>query len=79
MTVFRRAVYERLGGFDETLRTNEDYDYWLRAAAGFARAQRPPTWRLSTVEQQPVGSEVRMLADSSRLPQAPAVAGEPAV
>lgn len=36
MSVFRRRVFERIGPFDETLRTNEDYDYWLRAAcAGF--------------------------------------------
>jgi glycosyltransferase involved in cell wall biosynthesis len=36
MCTFRREVYETIGGFDETLRTNEDYDYWLRAAlAGF--------------------------------------------
>ena len=32
MSVFRRRVFERIGPFDETLRTNEDYDYWLRAA-----------------------------------------------
>ena len=44
MSVFRRRVYEAIGGFDETLRTNEDYDYWLRAAlAGFRfwRNDRP--------------------------------------
>lgn len=44
MTVFRRRVYETIGGFDETFRTNEDYDYWLRAAlAGFRfrRNDRP--------------------------------------
>jgi glycosyltransferase involved in cell wall biosynthesis len=44
MTVFRRSVFERLGGFDETLHTNEDYDFWLRAAAAgfvFARNDRP--------------------------------------
>ena len=36
MSMFSRRVYERIGGFDEALRTNEDYDYWLRAAvAGF--------------------------------------------
>jgi glycosyltransferase involved in cell wall biosynthesis len=36
MSVFRRRVYEVIGGFDESLRTNEDYDFWLRAAiAGF--------------------------------------------
>jgi glycosyltransferase involved in cell wall biosynthesis len=44
MTVFRRRVYEAIGGFDERFRTNEDYDFWLRAAlAGFrfARNDRP--------------------------------------
>jgi len=36
MSVFRRRVYEVIGGFDETMRTNEDYDFWIRAAiAGF--------------------------------------------
>ena len=36
MSVFRRRVYETIGGFDEALRTNEDYDFWIRAAvAGF--------------------------------------------
>jgi glycosyltransferase involved in cell wall biosynthesis len=36
MSVFRRRVYETIGGLDEDFRTNEDYDYWLRAAiAGF--------------------------------------------
>ena len=32
MSVFRRRVYESIGGFDESLRTNEDYDFWIRAA-----------------------------------------------
>ncbi|MEP6592827.1 MAG: glycosyltransferase [Acidobacteriota bacterium] len=44
MSVFRRRVYEATGGFDEALRTNEDYDFWLRAArAGFTfqRNDRP--------------------------------------
>jgi hypothetical protein len=44
MSVFRREVYEAIGGFDESFRTNEDYDFWLRAAlAGFrfARNDRP--------------------------------------
>jgi glycosyltransferase involved in cell wall biosynthesis len=44
MTVFRRSVFETIGGFDEHLRTNEDYDYWLRAAAAgftFARNDKP--------------------------------------
>jgi hypothetical protein len=44
MSVFRRRVYEVVGCFDETMRTNEDYDYWLRAALSgcrFARNDRP--------------------------------------
>jgi len=44
MSVFRRRVYEVVGCFDENLRTNEDYDYWLRAALSgcrFARNDRP--------------------------------------
>ena len=44
MSLFRRDVYDRIGGFDEQMRSNEDYDYWLRAAAAgfqFARNDRP--------------------------------------
>jgi GT2 family glycosyltransferase len=44
MTVFRRRVYDAIGGFDESFRCNEDYDYWLRAAAAgfrFHRHDRP--------------------------------------
>ena len=40
MSVFRREVVDRIGGFDERFRTNEDYDFWIRAAlAGFAFAR----------------------------------------
>ncbi len=42
MCVFRRRVYETIGEFDESLRTNEDYDYWLRAAARGFRFYRNP-------------------------------------
>jgi glycosyltransferase involved in cell wall biosynthesis len=44
MSVFRRRLYEIVGCFDETLRTNEDYDFWLRAAifgCRFTRHDRP--------------------------------------
>ena len=40
MSVFRRSVYEAIGGFDERMRSNEDYDYWLRAAAAGFRFVR---------------------------------------
>lgn len=36
MSVVRRRVFDAVGGFDETLRSNEDYHFWLRSAlAGF--------------------------------------------
>ncbi len=36
MSVFRREVIDSVGGFDESFRSNEDYDLWIRAAmAGF--------------------------------------------
>jgi len=42
MSVFRRAVADRIGNFDESLNHNEDYDYWIRAAqAGFAFVLNP--------------------------------------
>jgi GT2 family glycosyltransferase len=44
MSAFRRRVIDSVGGFDETLRTNEDYDFWLRAAVAghrFLRNDRP--------------------------------------
>jgi glycosyltransferase involved in cell wall biosynthesis len=47
MTVFRRRVVDCIGGFDERLRGNEDFDYWLRAAlAGFRfwRNDEPLGW-----------------------------------
>jgi glycosyltransferase involved in cell wall biosynthesis len=34
--VITRACLEKVGGFDETLREGEEYDYWLRIAAEFA-------------------------------------------
>jgi glycosyltransferase involved in cell wall biosynthesis len=47
MCVFRRRVYEIVGGFDERFRSNEDYDFWIRAAmAGFrfARNDKPAAY-----------------------------------
>jgi glycosyltransferase involved in cell wall biosynthesis len=44
MSVVRRHVYTTLGPFDEEMRSNEDYDFWLRAAVAgftFARNDRP--------------------------------------
>jgi len=44
MSVFRRRVYATVGAYDENMRSNEDYDFWLRAAlAGcvFVRNDKP--------------------------------------
>jgi GT2 family glycosyltransferase len=42
MTVFRREVFETVGGFDEAQWASEDYDLWLRAAlAGFVFRRNP--------------------------------------
>jgi glycosyltransferase involved in cell wall biosynthesis len=44
MSTFRRRVYTVVGPFDESMRSNEDYDFWLRAAiAGcvFLRNDKP--------------------------------------
>lgn len=39
--VFRRSLVDEIGGFDETLRSSEDLDFWLRVAAtGKGRFQR---------------------------------------
>ena len=36
MTIFRRQVFDTIGGLDESQWRSEDYEYWLRAAvAGF--------------------------------------------
>src|SRR4029079_11042109 len=36
-SVFRRAVFDRAGGFDKDFTGNEDYHFWLKAAAAGCR------------------------------------------
>ncbi len=63
MSVVRRRVYTTIGQFDENLRTNEDYDYWLRAAIAactFTRNDRPlGHYRIHTASLS--ATDVRML------------------
>ena len=63
MSVFHRRVYEALGGFDESLYTNEDFDFWLRAAlAGFRFGRNPqPLGYYRRREDSLSASDVRML------------------
>lgn len=63
MCMFRRRVYETIGEFDERLRTNEDYDYWLRAALqGFRFCRNPqPLAQYRRRNDSLSASEINML------------------
>jgi glycosyltransferase involved in cell wall biosynthesis len=81
MSVFRRRVYEVVGDFDETMRSNEDYDYWIRAAiAGFrfARNDRPLGWYRRR-DDSLSASDARMLRGILRVyaKAAPLLSGNP--
>ena len=69
MSVFRRRVYETIGGFDEAFRSNEDYDFWLRAAAAgfrFVRNDRPAGYYRRRADSLSA-DEVRMLTGILRV------------
>jgi len=56
MSVFRREVFETIGGFNEALSRSEDYEFWMRAAAaGFRFVTHP----------EPLGRYHRRLGSSS--------------
>jgi glycosyltransferase involved in cell wall biosynthesis len=71
MSIFRRRVYDTLDGFDVTMRSNEDYDYWLRAATAGFRFQRndEPLGRYRRRDDSLSASEVRMLQGILRVYQ----------
>lgn len=81
MSVFRRRVYETVGGFDELLRTNEDFDFWLRAAlAGFTFARNDePLGFYRRRDDSLSASQVRMLRGALRVyyKQRPALLHDP--
>jgi hypothetical protein len=64
MSVLRRAVYDSIGGFDETMECSEDYDFWVRAAfAGFRFVANPvPLARYRRRANSASSDELRMLA-----------------
>lgn len=69
MALFRRRVVDAIGGFDENFRTNEDYDFWIRAArAGFTfrRNPRPLGWYRRHAASLS-SSDVRMLTGILRV------------
>jgi len=63
MSVFRRHVYTGIGPFDESMRSNEDYDFWLRAAvAGFTFARNDtPLGHYRVRSDSLSASNIRML------------------
>ncbi len=69
MSVFRREVVEKIGGFDERFRTNEDYEFWIRAAlAGFRFRRNPTPLGYYTRRSGSLSSnDVRMLAGILRV------------
>lgn len=71
MAVFRRQAVERVGGFDPSLLTNEEYDMWIRAAlegVRFTRNPRPLGWytcrqaSLSSDDERMIGGILRVFA-----------------
>ena len=47
MSIFRRELVDRIGGFDPRFTGNEDYEFWLRAAhsgAGILQNREPHGW-----------------------------------
>ena len=69
MSVFRRRVFDVVGGFDASLRTNEDYDFWLRAAIAGFRFHRndEPLGYYRRRDDSLSASEVRMLSGILRV------------
>ena len=64
-TVIRRDLLDRLGGFDESLYTNHDYDLWLRASAvsRFQRIEEPLTTCRVHPPQSPRKNPAQRLTD----------------
>jgi glycosyltransferase involved in cell wall biosynthesis len=69
MSVFRRRVYEVVGPFDESMRTNEDYDFWIRAAIAGCRFRRnhEPLGRYRQRRDSLSAGELRMLGGIIRV------------
>jgi glycosyltransferase involved in cell wall biosynthesis len=81
MSVMRRRVYTAIGPFDEEMRSNEDYDFWLRAAvAGFTFARNDrPLGHYRVRSDSLSASNVRMLRGILHVYRklGPAIAGRP--
>jgi glycosyltransferase involved in cell wall biosynthesis len=71
MSIFRRAVIDRVGAFDDRLRTSEDYDLWIRAAhAGFVFVHNPvPLGHYRRRPDSASANEIQMFTGAMRVYQ----------
>jgi glycosyltransferase involved in cell wall biosynthesis len=69
LSVVRRSVVDRVGGFDPSFRGNEDYHFWLRAAAAGCRfaADFTPRGYYRRRQDSVSSDERRMLAGIMRV------------
>ena len=86
MAVFRRTVIDAVGGFDQALFTNEEYEMWIRASlAGFTFARHPKPLGWYTCRPDSLSSsDTRMLSGILRVfaktrPSLPAASPERAI
>jgi hypothetical protein len=74
VTFRREPVLEQVGGYDESLRTSEDYQLWQRVAARFPVANVPDALVRYRVHDRSLTATVgRSSASGSRVREAPAV------
>jgi len=65
--LFQRDLLLRLGGYDEGLRSAEDYDLWLRAAAMAAIPVLPETLALIRLHPQQMSHRLATMSSSTRI------------
>ena len=71
LSVFRREVVDAIGGFDDTMKRSEDYDFWLRsAAAGFRIAVNPKPLGLYRRRPDSLSADEALMLDAMRKPLA---------
>ena len=62
--MLRRDVFDRVGGFDPTIKYGEDWEMWLRVAASFPFAAVPEPLTCRTERRQSYGTNAIAMRDS---------------
>jgi glycosyltransferase involved in cell wall biosynthesis len=67
--VFRRRVWERMGGFDESLPVSVGHNFWLRAASGhrFGAIDEPLTIRTVRRDERSPTERLRDLSEHAKM------------